>query len=405
MMEKRSIIYVNPFASKIGVSGADLCLLDYIKILKEEGKYDIYVVLPVKSQFNKERRVSYYYEDYVKAGANVVYMNMCLLYRTLNPYKILKNLLMLIPNIIGLVKLIKEKRAILVHSNNMTLLAPGIAAKIMKVPSIYHVREIIREPKIASIIYPYLITKLADKIICISEAVANMFLRFKTSSEKLRIIYDGIDLQEFHPGVDGDNLRRELKIKDEVPLIGMVGRIHPRKGHIYFIEAAKMIKEGVPEAKFVVVGWIDSEFKPYVEFLESLKKRIRELGLENDFYFLGNRRDVANVMKALTVHVMPSASSKQPEPFGRVVVEAMAVGTPVVASNDGGAAEIIDADCGILVPPKDPKAIATAVSKIIKDKNLHQKYSINSVKKVKEKFDMRESTKKIMKIYESFIMS
>jgi glycosyltransferase involved in cell wall biosynthesis len=399
---KKTILYVNPFSSAIGVSGADVCLIDLIKAL-DKTKYNAFVVLPTRSQFNKELRKSYYYNDYIMAGAKVVFVRMCLLYRTWNVFSILKNLLILVPNIYGLISLIKKYRVQILHSNNMALIAPGIAAKIAKVPCIYHIREIIRHPKIASIIYPYLITKLADKIICISEAVAEMFRRFKLNENFLYVIYDGIDLREFHPEVDGSKLRKELNLDSETPLVGIVGRISRRKGHIYFIEASRIIKDEIPEAKFIVVGWIDSEFKKYRDLLNMLIKRVEELGLKDDFYFLGNRRDVPEIMKALNVHVMASASYAAPEPFGRVIVESMAIGTPVVATRDGAVPEIINDRNGILVPIQNPQAIAEGVIKLLKNKDLHTTLSQNAIKTVQEKFNVVNSTRQIINIYEEIL--
>lgn len=399
---KRTILFVNPFSSAIGVSGADVCLIDLIKAL-DKSNYSIFVALPTRSQFNKELRKSYYYNDYIAAGAKVAFIGMCLFYRTWNILAILKNFLELIPNICRLVSLIREYDVDIIHSNNMALIAPGIAAKITGRPCIYHIREIIRHPKIASIVYPFIMTKLADKIICISEAVAVMFRYLKLQEDFLYVIYDGVDLNEFHPGVDGTKLRKELHLDENVPLIGMVGRISRRKGHIYFIEASKMIKDKIPEAKFVIAGWIDSEFKRYRNLLNMLQKRIEELGLKDDFYFLGNRRDVPEIMKALDVHIMASSSYAAPEPFGRVIVESMAIGTPVVATRDGAAPEIINDENGILVPIANPEAIAEKVIALIENKELYQQLSKNAIRAAKESFNVVDSTEKIINIYENIL--
>ena len=400
MAPKKTILYVNPFSSAIGVSGADVCLIDLIQSLDKD-KYNPMVALPTKSQFNREARISYYYHDYIQAGAKVHFLRMCLFYRTLNIFAIIKNILLLIPNVVGLLKLIKRHKAVIIHSNNMALLAPGIAAKIAHIPCVYHIREIIRHPRIGAILYPYIITKLADRIICISDAAATMFKRFNLGDKKLRIIYDGIDLNIFNPRVDGTKLRKELGITDAIPLVGMVGRISKRKGHKYFVEASRLIKDKIPSVKFIIAGWIDSEFKPYMELLQSLRKRIEELGLMGDFYFLGNRRDVPEIMKALNVHIMASSSYAAPEPFGRVIVESIAIGTPVVATEDGATFEIINNTNGILVPIHNPAAIADAVISLLENKELYDTYSRNSIKTVQEKFNVSQSTRDIFAVYQT----
>ncbi|OGF58391.1 MAG: hypothetical protein A2Y62_14975 [Candidatus Fischerbacteria bacterium RBG_13_37_8] len=399
---KKTILYVNPFSSAIGVSGADVCLLDLINAL-DKNKYRIFVALPTKSQFNKELRTSYYYNDYIAAGANVHYVRMCLFYRTLNIFAIAKNILELMPNVIGLVKLIRKHKVKIIHSNNMALIAPGIAAKITGIPCIYHIREIIRHPKIAATAYPYIITKLADKIICISEAAASMFRKFNSKERDLHVIYDGIDLTMFHPDIDGTKLRKELNLSTDIPLIGMVGRISKRKGHIYFIEACKLIKQKIPNAKFVIAGWIDSEFKPYLELLNAVTSRIEQLGLKNDVYFLGNRRDVPEIMKALDVHIMASSSYAAPEPFGRVIVESMAIGTPVIATRDGATPEIINGENGILVPILNSEAIAEKVIFLLENKDYYEKIVQNSISTAHEKFDMKNSTHEIITLYEDIM--
>jgi glycosyltransferase involved in cell wall biosynthesis len=169
-------------------------------------------------------------------------------------------------------------------------------------------------------------------------------------------IAPGVDTGRFHPGVSGDGVRTELGLTG-VPLVGLVANIRGSKGHDLFLDAARAVLAGQPTARFLVVG-------DGVGF-DDVQRRTRALGLEPAVRMTGFRRDIPEVMAALDVLVLPSIRS---EAASQVIPQALAVGTPVVASDVGGSGELIhDRETGRLVPSGDAHALAAAILDCLRD--------------------------------------
>lgn len=195
--------------------------------------------------------------------------------------------------------------------------------------------------------------KKIDRVIAVSQAVKNGISVFPP--ERISVIYNGIDIERFCTAQPG-TLRKELNLSGKEKIVGMVGRVHPSKGHQTFLQSIPAILDKHPSTAFVVVG--------AGEYISQLKE------MNCDAQFLGKRSDIPQIMKDLNVFVMASPN----EPFGLVTVEAMAAGAVVVAANSGGSAEIIvDGESGLLILPKNPERLAEAVVKILNDDNLATK--------------------------------
>ncbi len=206
--------------------------------------------------------------------------------------------------------------------------------------------------------------KKIDRVISVSQAVKNRISVFP--SEKITVIHNGIDINVFYAAKPG-MLRKELNLSSATKIVGMVGRVHPSKGHATFLESIPTIVSQYPDVVFVIVG--DGEY------VTQLKK------MNAPVHFLGKRNNIPEVMKDLDVFVMASLN----EPFGLVTVEAMAAGAVVVAANSGGTAEIIvDGESGLLIPPKDPARLAEAVVKMLNDDNLATKLREGGIERAKQ---------------------
>ncbi|MFP4228441.1 MAG: glycosyltransferase family 4 protein [Salinivenus sp.] len=177
------------------------------------------------------------------------------------------------------------------------------------------------------------------------------------------VVYNGIDPTPFEtvPSSDVAALRTELGVED-APLIGLFGRLAEWKGQHVLIEALSSL----PAAHALLVG--DALFDGDQAYARRLRQRVGELGLADRVHFLGFRDDVPALMTACDVVVHTSVA---PEPFGRVIVEGMLAGCPVVATNAGGALEIVeDGRTGRLVPPADPTALTQALSALLQNADL-----------------------------------
>lgn len=220
-----------------------------------------------------------------------------------------------------------------------------------------------------------------DKVIAVSQAVKNTITAFPP--EKVTVVYNGIDVEKFAVASPG-MLRKELALSAKVKIVGMVGRVHPSKGHLTFLQSIPEIRSATPDTAFIVVGGGDiSQFKR----------------MDANVHFLGMRSDIPEIMKDLDVFVMASRN----EPFGLVTVEAMAASAPVVATNTGGTAEIItDGHTGLLFPPEDPAKLAQTIIRILTDNNLADKLKEGGLNTAK-KFNIKNMATNIRNIYQDIL--
>ncbi len=197
-----------------------------------------------------------------------------------------------------------------------------------------------------------------NKVIAISEPVKEHLMKdFKVNEEDIIVIYNGIDVIRFR--VQGLGLRVQRKkvlgLKDG-PVVGIVARLSDVKGHIYLIEAMKLVLEKIPDTQLLIVG--DGRMK---EELSMLSKR---LGIEENVFFMPSVSDTRDVLSVMDLFVMPSLK----EGLGLALMEAMAYGLAVIGSDVGGITNLIkDNYNGVLVKPADSQAIAYAILGLLQD--------------------------------------
>lgn len=177
--------------------------------------------------------------------------------------------------------------------------------------------------------------------------------------DRTRVIYNAIETSRFQPAAaDPASVRRDFDAESS-PLIGEVARLTPRKRQEDLIAAMPEILDRHPETQLLLVG---GEYEGLGAYADTIRSMIAERDLREAVSVTGYRDDIVSTIAALDVLVLPSIQ----EPLGRVVIEALLMETPVVATNSGGIPEIVDdGETGILVPERDPDAIATAVSELL----------------------------------------
>lgn len=216
---------------------------------------------------------------------------------------------------------------------------------------------------------------------------------FKVPAENVRCIPRSVDLQRF-------NTVREDRDSREPPVISIVGRITPLKGHTYFLKAMAQVLRDIPYARIWIIGDVPEGKETYREELKVLTRR---LGLTDSVEFLGTRQDVPQLLAKTDVLVMASVV---PEAFGRVILEAQAVSVPVVATSVGGIVEIIEHEkTGLLVLPKDSDAMARACLRILKDKRLVKQLVHAARHKLETKFTLSHMAESTIKVYEELLRS
>lgn len=227
----------------------------------------------------------------------------------------------------------------------------------------------------------------ADGVIVPSQAVRRYMAEAESlSAENIEVIPPGFDFATLTADEDDrQRVRAEFGLSGAF-VLGCVGRLFKNKGHIYLFQALHSLLADMPDARILLVG--DGDRGPIEEMLA-------ELGLQDRVVFAGYRRDIAACMKALDVMVHPSLS----ESFGQVLVEAMAVGTPVIATTVGGVPEIVShLDTGLLAPPRDADALARAIRQLYFDPQLRRQLAVAGQQSVWRRF----TAEKLMQDYVEF---
>ena len=285
----------------------------------------------------------------------------------------------------------RKHKVRLVHLNNImgSQLAGILAAKMLGVPCIGHLRDF-EEVDWVTRLY----ARLIDVHIAISTAIKVNLLRLAVPEEKIFVVHDAIDLQVFDDTVSTDQLRQEFSLNDAEKLFGIFGRIVGWKGIVEFIHAASLVIQSIPGSKAFIVGDCSDGDSGYLKIVH---ERIAEYGLEEKIILTGFRTDVPALMQLMDVVVHASI---KPEPFGMVLIEAMAMKKPVVATRMGGPLDIVlDERTGFLVAPGDTVAMADAIKRLLVDKALAFDMGRNGQHRVRDMFSKERYARQVEDIY------
>lgn len=230
----------------------------------------------------------------------------------------------------------------------------GLGTKV-----VWHLHDLLPRHPLSTLIRVFAALSSRTRMIAVSEAVARNF-RGRTPRflhARVSVILNAIDLGKFHPDhLAKRRIRKELRYRENDLVLGIVGQLTPRKGQLELLRAFRAALTEVPDMVLLVVG--APLFNRDEEYREQLKNTAAELGIEQRVRMLGARNDIGAIMQALDVLIVNSSA----EPFGLVVLEAMASGTPVLAAAVDGIPEIIEPDKnGCLFPPRDEVALAEAI--------------------------------------------
>ncbi len=209
------------------------------------------------------------------------------------------------------------------------------------------------------------------------------------AGQRTDVIPSGVDTERFCPSTERDDAKRRLGIAAATPLLGTVGRLEPRKGTATLLAALAALRaEGRHDAALVVVG--DGPLRA------ELEAETRRLGLAPYVQWLGDRGDVAEVLAALDVFVLPSRT----EGMSNALLEAMATARPVVATAVGGTPEVIgDGTSGLLVPADDPAAMATAIARILGDPAWARGVGAAARQTVEDRYGSRSMVRRLEAVY------
>ncbi len=284
---------------------------------------------------------------------------------------------------VGFARIFRRRGIDVVHTNSLKAhLLAGAAGRLAGARVVWHVRDHLAEPYLpaAAVRAVRLAARiLPDRVVAVSASAARTVGRADVA-----VIHQGVAL----PDLD------ERRRSDGPLRVGLVGRIAPWKGQDVFIDAAARLAGEFPEAEFLIVG---APLFGEDAFEASLHQRVADAGVADRVRFLGFREDIWHVYRDLDVAVH---ASTQAEPYGNVILEAMASATPLVAAGAGGVLELVDdGRTGLLVEPGDADALAAAVGELLRSPDRRRALGAAGRRHVEERFSRERDAREIERIW------
>jgi glycosyltransferase involved in cell wall biosynthesis len=285
-----------------------------------------------------------------------------------------------------LIRLIRKEQPDVVMLSGLMNPHGAIVARLLGIPVTWQLLDT-RPPRQLRSVMMKLISRLADSLMPVGHQVALAHPGASAFAERMVVFYPPVDLEVFRQrDLSERPLRIELGIPDDAPVVGVVGNINPQKGHEYFLDAAAQVKRSIPDARFVIAGHI---YPNHAMYFHSLLERAEAHGLirDKDVFFLGPRQDIPDVMASIDVFALASVPNSEGTPT--VILEAMACGLPVVASDVASVSEVVaDGETGYVVPSMQPSSMAERISCLLANRDRQQEFGHRARKRVEAEFSM-----------------
>ena len=281
--------------------------------------------------------------------------------------------------IAGQRRIVRQAEPDLLHANSIRAgLVATAATTGLGLPVIWHIHDLLPRHPFSTAIRLFVVLSKRVKILAVSEAAANRFkgwiLHFFRRRQPQAVIRNAVNTDVFRPlpEVRG-KVRESLDLNNDDFVFGSIGQITSRKGQLELLQAFATIRQEIPEARLVIAG--APLFNQDQLYLENIRQATVALGLDESVRFLGPRKDVAQLMAAFDVFVLNSES----EAFSLVVLEALACGTPVIATAVGGTPEVvIHETTGWLIPVGDKEALTQALRVAFANPELRKQFSLRT---------------------------
>ena len=295
-------------------------------------------------------------------------------------------------------KVFGTRQVDLVHSNTLAVLGGALWARRRRIPHLWHVHEIIEHPRVAAHLFPLLVKVFSDHVVCNSHATYSWLAGAQASlKKKMSVIWNGVHAPTRMDENVVEDMRRGFRPGGSRLAIGLVGRINRWKGHGLLMDAVDMLHgKGISDFSVVFMG----SPPPGQEIFEiELRQRIARSPMHKHIFVQGFTGDIWPAYTALDIVCVPST---EPEPFGLVAVEGMAVGKPVVASRFGGLTEIVvDGVTGLTFSPRDAHALAAALEKLLCDEAMRIRFGIVGKERFEAEFSVNRMQTKFSELFRS----
>ena len=288
--------------------------------------------------------------------------------------------------------IIRRHRIDLVHTNVGTILSSALGARMAGVPHVWHIRDWYGEFRRLWNWHRKYILRYSAKVVCVSSAIADQFPK----STRITVVHDGFSLREFDiDQIHIEEFRANYNINRERLVLGCIGRIKfVRKGQEFLVRAAAILRDQAIDLTVLIAGAPSPGSEDHLPRLRAL---IDQLNLGDRVIFTGELVDVRPAYAVCDIFVLPSA---QPEPFGGVVIEAMCMGKPVIATAIGGSLDqIVDGKTGFLVPPARPDLLADKILMLAKDPELRLRMGQAGMERARTRFDVCQMVERLEAVY------
>ncbi|MFH1704114.1 MAG: glycosyltransferase [Nitrospirota bacterium] len=238
-----------------------------------------------------------------------------------------------------------------------------------------------------------ILSKITDKIVAVSEDVKEDIMRYdRIDPSKIEVIPNGIDVERFNPEKNTTDIRKEFSLEEDDIVIGFIGRIVTAKGLEYLLDALPYLKGEFKSIKLLIVG--------EGSLVEKLKERAKKNNIFDNILFTGKRRDIPEILASINIFVMPSIA----EGFPNALLEAMAMGKPIVTTEVGGIPEIVkNGFNGLLVPPRDTLSLSKAIKELISNDQLAAKMGQAASNLVRDNLSIKAIAQKWQSLYLSIL--
>lgn len=297
---------------------------------------------------------------------------------------------------IRLAGFLRQQHVSLVHLNNsITRNHPWmLAALFARIPCITHERGINERFSLRTRV----LARSLQAVICISAAVRENMIARGLGRLRLVTIHNGLDPGSMCARRSVAQVRAELGLAPGQRLIGVIGNVKPWKGQELVVRAMALLRDQYPDLACVFVGDTARGERDYLERIEAL---VSELGLAGRIKVTGYRSDIADFVAALDFQVHASIA---PEPFGRVLLEAMALSKPLVASGGGAVPEIVvDGETGLLFEPGAPEDLARCMRRLLDDPDFASRIGRAGFARLHEKFSITANVRETQNLYDSLV--
>jgi len=357
-----------------GIGGAPLSLLYLLQRL-DRSRYEPVVVTlkpgPVVDLFRSAG-----IETHIEPGISDFSHTTLEWYGGREWWRLPGKLLRIMPSIHRARELVRSFSPALVHLNSSTLAPCAVACARERIPVVWHIREPLAQGVfgLRRALLRYVIDRYADRVIAISQYDAEQLI----PSKRIHVIYNFVDFALFDRSLSGERVRTELGIPPDAPVVVMLGGAAEPKGALILVQAFPALRAAVPGVQAIIAGpppcrapepgikGIAKRLLGAYAYDEALLSALRQCdrSAQAALHFIGIRQDIPPILAAADCLAFPSVVPH----FARPIIEAAAMGVPAVASDLGGPRELVlHGETGLLVPPNDPSALASALASILND--------------------------------------